>query len=67
MNRSRIVACWRLWGFCPGCNSDGPEIDTCRVCENYRSPRPHPPNEWTKNVWWTRWCQEAERISKEGP
>jgi len=21
-----------IWGFCPECNSDAPEIDNCKVC-----------------------------------
>lgn len=27
---------WRIWwGFCPECNSDAPELYSCRFCESY--------------------------------
>jgi hypothetical protein len=30
------AASWRLmWGFCPKCNSDAPEIYDCTVCKSY--------------------------------
>ena len=30
---NRLVGAWRFWwGFCPACNSDAPEVDTCQVC-----------------------------------
>lgn len=47
----RLRARWRLlFGFCPGCNSSAPAIDTCRVCQNYRGP--FPPNKELKKVWY---------------
>ena len=27
-------------GFCPACNSDAPEVDTCPVCRQYREMNP---------------------------
>ena len=28
---------WRnMWGFCPKCNSDAPEVYTCDVCDGNR-------------------------------
>ena len=30
----KAVGWWRLlWGFCPGCNSDAPAVDSCKVCQ----------------------------------
>lgn len=26
-----------LWGWCPSCNSDAPEVYTCQVCKFERS------------------------------
>lgn len=27
---------WRAyWGSCPACNSDAPELDTCKFCLSY--------------------------------
>lgn len=36
MNKwDRFIGKWRLFhGHCPSCNSDGPHIDTCRVCNS---------------------------------
>lgn len=45
-----LAAWWRLlWGCCPKCNSDAPEIDDCSVCEGYRTP--YPPSAQTKARW----------------
>ena len=31
---------WRIiWGFCPMCNSDAPELDTCEFCGSFRGWR----------------------------
>jgi len=45
-NRNRILGKIRLvFGFCPRCNSDAPNLYTCPVCEyNYAS----------KEFWWQR-------------
>ena len=35
--RNIILAWWsNLWGYCPECNSDAPELDNCDVCLNDR-------------------------------
>ena len=51
------------FGVCPRCNSDAPDIDTCRVCECYRWSDPDittddgyrgkPPME-LRRIWWER-------------
>lgn len=34
---------WRIhWGFCPVCNSDAPELDSCRFCDGFRGWRNKP-------------------------
>lgn len=38
-----------LFGFCPECNSDGPQRDSCRVCGGYRGY--FPPSETIKDQW----------------
>lgn len=48
---------WRhIWGFCPACNCDAPECDTCPICEDYsgrvRPAFPFPKEERSK--WWER-------------
>lgn len=40
---------FRVWlGFCPMCNSDAPELDSCPLCEGYHHASgdvfPPPPN-----------------------
>lgn len=31
---------WRIrFGFCPICNSDAPELDTCKFCDGFRGYR----------------------------
>jgi hypothetical protein len=36
MDTKNIIAWIRIfiWGFCPRCNSDAPEMDECPVCEH---------------------------------
>ncbi len=47
-----LLGKWRLWwGFCPACNSDAPELDTCKIC---KSSRDFPPSELLKRNWWLR-------------
>jgi hypothetical protein len=40
------------WGFCPGCNSDAPGKDKCRICEGNRDE--FPPSKETKRLRWAR-------------
>jgi hypothetical protein len=45
---------WRLfWNLCPACNSDAPEVDTCRVCQGFDRLK-WPPSADTKSDWWQR-------------
>lgn len=60
MSRLRkLMGRWRLfWRFCPECNSDGPELDSCRVCDGYRSHETTlTPWQQTKERWWRRFAQ----------
>ncbi len=48
---------WRAkWGFCPECNNDAPELDSCRVCGGYSvasgGEYPHPKE--AQERWWKR-------------
>lgn len=37
----KLVAYWRAFrGYCPRCNSDAPELDTCLICERWRGSFP---------------------------
>jgi len=48
----------RLWfGFCPACNSEAPEMDTCPVCGGYRWADEGPPTEYAKREWWARYVK----------
>jgi hypothetical protein len=38
----------RIWSFCPKCNSDAPEKDTCSVCENFYGY----PGKLLRLFWW---------------
>ena len=61
----RIVRNWRtwwrlLWGFCPECNSDAPEMDTCKTCKGWWSGstgNTFPPPEKVKADWLRRFNQ----------
>jgi len=49
---------WRLWwGFCPNCNNDAPECDTCHVC---RGTRAFPPQPETKLLWEVKWANRLQ-------
>lgn len=46
------------WGFCPACNSDSPELYTCKICDGYCNSSPHyewPIRKFTRMLWWCRW------------
>lgn len=45
-----------FFGFCPECNSSAPELDTCPVCDGYRSYSAQiwPPTKEVKDIWWKR-------------
>lgn len=56
----RLIGWWRmLWGFCPNCNSDSPEIWTCPVC---KYPDIWPPSKRTRMERKTKW----ERMLRDG-
>jgi len=68
-----LIGKYRLmFGFCPLCNSDAPELDFCPVCKSYSSSRgdKFPPEKETKDRWWKgyheiilmkRWISEIIR------
>jgi hypothetical protein len=50
-----------LWGVCPKCNSDAPEIDTCKVCNNYRAFDENKySTDMRKATWWVRYIKDFE-------
>lgn len=58
----RLLAWWRLlWGFCPECNSDAPELYTCLVCCGWRGES-FPPDWLLRSTWMMSW--EAKRVGK---
>lgn len=63
----RLLGRWRmLWGLCPACNSDAPEIDGCRVCLGFRwSVNGGPPPKEIKAWWWEKF--ERRLAAQEKP
>ena len=60
---SEIVGKFRLlFGFCPKCNSDAPEIDTCNVCDGYRTGFDGTPTKEIKKKWWIKFKQTIKKI-----
>ena len=48
-----IIAYWRsIWGWCPNCNSDAPELYDCPVC-NYDTNSPFSKDK--RKRYWERW------------
>lgn len=62
MRTLKLITGWwrcRVWGFCPKCNCDAPECDTCDICRDYASKvrgqigsYPFPKVE--RDIWWAR-------------
>lgn len=49
-----IIPKWRAsFGFCPSCNSDAPELDSCPICCSYHSANgdPFPPPKELQKQW----------------
>lgn len=44
-----------LFGFCPKCNSDAPEMDTCYVCCGYRWNCLGYPSKGVKKYWYKKY------------
>jgi hypothetical protein len=47
-----------LWGYCPACNCDAPEADTCDICRvgnKYRGNRRH------YLLWWQAFVERDYR------
>ncbi len=49
-----------LFGVCPECNSDAPNVDNCMVCDGYRTP--YPPSADTKARWWRNFREGGLRL-----
>lgn len=60
----RAVGAVRIaMGFCPKCNSDAPELNSCSVCQSYRSSdfgNEFPPSKIRKEEWWNRFMEETK-------
>lgn len=54
-----------FFGVCPACNSDAPEVDTCKICNGitWRDTLGEPPNRWIKETWMSRY---RAALAKEG-
>jgi hypothetical protein len=49
---------WRLlFGFCPKCNSDAPEIYDCMICDWYRTSEKGMPSNGVKRQWWNKFIK----------
>lgn len=49
-----------LLGFCPKCKSNAPELDTCRVCNGYRTSFRGMPTKPIKRLWMIRYLDDPE-------
>jgi hypothetical protein len=49
-----------LFGFCPKCNSDVPDLYDCTVCEWYRTSEKGMPDMATKKKWWKKFITELK-------
>jgi hypothetical protein len=50
-----------FWKLCPGCNSDAPKVDDCKVCGGDRQAF----YKWSKVVkcdWWGRYLKLIKRV-----
>lgn len=51
------VGLWRSWwGWCPECNSDAPDIDTCMVCAGDGGKYEYPTTDEVTEVRWSRFA-----------
>lgn len=52
-----LMGRYRLFfGFCPKCNSDAPELDTCKICSAYMWGGFGPfPDKILRKKWWNRY------------
>jgi len=46
----------RIFHFCPKCNSDAPEKDTCEICRNFYGY----PNKHRRLFWWIKYKIELD-------
>jgi len=51
-----------IWGLCPKCNSDAPELYDCPVCEYYKYVPRYKVTRIQKKIAWKRFKQ----VLKEG-
>lgn len=68
-----LINCF-LFKVCPKCNSDAPLIDTCDICNSYRSGFSGMPNDELLGKWWSRhykfeqienYCEKIKNLHKE--
>lgn len=54
----------KIFGYCPQCNSDAPEIDNCKVCNNDReSPFP----KYKREKYWRKYLEYKHPTIPESP
>lgn len=51
-----------FFGFCPGCNSDAPELYDCEVCRWYSTSEHGMPDKIIKAAWWGRFINQINKI-----
>src|SRR5690349_24517701 len=58
-----ILGLYRIWlGFCPKCNSDAPELDTCDFCDQRSLWRNHEQRRHWKYQW-----KQLRKIGQSSP
>lgn len=67
LNRKRLlirafIRC-RIFSFCPKCNSDAPEKDTCGICENFYGY----PAKWRRIFWYYKFKDHIYGRNKSEP
>lgn len=55
----KLVRGWwrfKVWGLCPACNSDAPEVDGCQVCGGawYETSEIEMQQRISRVLWWNR-------------
>lgn len=56
-----LLGHWRLiWGFCPVCNSDAPEIDSCAWCGGFHGWRSGETRYRERVLWQRAWNARKE-------
>lgn len=59
--RKKIIGRWRLlFGNCPKCNSDAPEMYDCNICD-YKNNYNNRTKAQDRIYWWNRFIQTIKQ------